>query len=615
MKHTNGLGEYWWDKSVGEDSVHQHITSAVKWLDDNQAYRTAAIQDAVSLYNNRDTMGLSGSDYARAASSAGDLKLNLVKSVVDTLVAHISTNKTRPMFLTSRGKNDVQERAKKLNRFAAGQLYQTRFYSKIGPRVFRDACLFGKGLSHFYAKDANVAAERVFPGDILIDDIEARDAEPRQMFRHREVAREILIARYPKAEKAILDGELIRNRHSSRTSKLSDPISVVEAWHLPSKPGAKDGRHTLTTSAGALFDERYERNAFPFAWMDWTDPLLGWWPTGLVHELDGLQVEINYILQKVQKLMTLATSQVWVQKGSKVNTGRMSNQDWGVNEYEGTAPLFMAVQAVSPEYFSHLDRLWSRGFEIAGISQLAAQAKKPGGIDSAVALREFKDSQTQRFLDVEQAYEKLHLDAVEQMIHVAKEIDETEEGGYQILAKGSRDAEIIRWEDVDLDRDSYVLQAYPTNMLPSTPAGKIQTAKEFGDAFPEIKPHLLSLFDFPDLDAAVSTVNSAVEFVEMLLSEMLDHGRYHPPEPMLLSRPDFMSTIVVRMSQRYLRAKIDGVPEDRLQLVLNWLEQAQAAMQQAAPPPAAPPPAPMGDPSMGVPPMGPPLPGAVPTAA
>ncbi len=610
------LHDYWWDKTVGQDKVHQHITSAVKWLDDNQSYRTLAIQDAVSLYNNRDTMGLSGADYARASSSAGDLKLNLVKSVVDTLVAHISTNKTRPMFLTSKGKHDVQERAKKLNRFAAGQLYQTRFYSKVGPRVFRDACLTGKGIAHFYAKDANVAAERVFPGDILIDDIEARDADPRQMFRHREVAREVLIARYPDAEKAILDGQLVRNRHSARSSQLSDPISVVEAWHLPSKPGAKDGRHVLATSAGALFDAKWERDAFPFAWMDWTDPLLGWWPTGLVHELDGLQVEINYILQKVQRLMTLATSQVWVHKGSKVNTGRMSNEDFGVNEYEGVAPTFMAVQAVSPEYFSHLDRLWNRGFEIAGISQLAAQAKKPGGIDSAVALREFKDSQTQRFLDVEQAYEKLHLDAVEQMIYVAKEIDESEEGGYQILAKGTRDAERIKWSDVELERDSYVLQAYPTNMLPAMPAAKVQTAKEFGETFPEMKPHLLSLFEFPDIEGAVGTVNAAAEYVEMIISEMLDHGRYHPPEPLLVSRPDFQSMAVVRMSQRYLRAKLDGVPEERLQLVLDWLEQSQAIAQPPAPPaPPAPPGPPGAAPGPGpmIPP--PPMPGPVPTAA
>lgn len=581
MRKMNGLHEYWWDGSVGSDRVGQLVSDTVKYLDDNQRYRRDAILDAMRLYGNADIAGLSGFEYARSRSG-GDLKLNLVRSVIDTLCAHIATNKTRPMFLTSKGDYEQQTRAKRLNRFASGALYETEFYSRIAPRVFRDAALFGKGFAKWYAGPSGVKAERVFPGEIIVDDVEARDGCPRMLIQHKEVAREVLVAKFPERERDILNSRLVRERSNDSRSHLADPTSIMEAWHLPSGPEAGDGRRVLCLSEGdALDDVEWDGARFPFSGLDWVDPLLGWWPVSLVAELEGLQVEINYILQKIQRLMTLATSQVWMQKGSGINSSKLSNDDWAVNEYEGAPPIFMTVSSVSPEYFSHLDRLWNRGFEIAGISQLAAQAKKPGGLNSGTALREYKDAQSQRFLDLEQAYEKFHLDSVRQAIEVAKQIDEDSDDGYSVLAKGSRDVERIKWSEVELDDDSYVLQAYPANLLPTMPAARIELAGELAAQFPEIKPYLLSLFEFPDVEAAVSLANADIEYIDMLIEAMVERGEYYPPEPQAN-----LALSIQRMTQRYLRGRIEGAPEDRLALLLDYMAQAQAMLNPPTPPAA-----------------------------
>jgi hypothetical protein len=576
--------DYWWSKSVGSDKVHALVCDAVKWLDDHQRYRRDTILDAVRLYGNYDALGLSSAEYARSRSR-GELRLNLIRSVVDTLSAHIGTNKTRPMFLTTKGDYGAQTRAKRLNQFSAGQLHCTGFYRKIGPQVFRDACLFGKGFAKVYRSldGKSVTAERVFPDEILNDDIESKNGDPRQLFQHKEVAREVLCDKYPEHEKLIMGSRLVRRGAGDYHSDLSDPVSVVEAWHLPSSKEATDGRHVITLSEGVLEDGEWTRQSYPFATMDWAPPLIGWMPTALIQELEGIQIEINYLLEKIQELMTLATSQVWVQKGSGVNTSRINNGPFSINEYEGQIPQFMTVQAVSGEYFTHLDRLWQRGFEVAGVSSMSAQSAKPPGLNSAVAQREYKDTQTQRFLALEQAYEDFYLEAAERMIDVAKEIDEAGDGGYEILAKGTRNAEPIKWSDVNLDRDKYIIQAYPTSLLPTTPAAKIETAGELGQQFPELRPYLLSLLDLPDIDAAVSRATAQHQYTERLLERMLENGEYEPPEPLLAP---FVKDITVVMIQRYLQAKIDGVPEDRLQLILDWIAQAQD--QQVAAPAAQP---------------------------
>lgn len=570
MKH-----KYWWQKDVDSTRVTSYVVDAVRWLDDNQGYQQEKILDAMRMYGNCDATGYHGDDYARVSSS-GDLKWNLIRSVVDTANALLSTNKTKPMFLTTEGDYLAQEKAKKANKFGSGVLYQSGFYSDIGPMVLKDAALFGRGFAKAFERDGKVCFERIFPGEIIVDNLEARNNEPRQLFQHKEVAREILLERFPEHEAKIEKAGLLRGRSSSRRpNSVCDVVSIIEAWHLPSSKNAADGRNIVCLSDGpALVDKPWTRMSFPFATMSWTKPLLGFWPASLIDQLEGVQIEINYLLQKIQRLMTLATTQLWVHEGSQINTGRITNDDLAINEYTSVPPTVLNMQSASPEYFQHLDRLWQRGFELAGISEMAAQSKKPGGLDSGKAIREHKDTQTQRFMDIEQAYEQLHLDAVKQGIYVAKEMYKRD-GEFSVLARGSRSTETVKWSEVDLEEDAYVLQAYPTNMLPATPAAKIETAGEFADRFPEMRPYLLGLFDFPDVKSAVSLVNADSEYVDLLIHQMIHKGDYHPPDPM-----SNLQLAVTKMTQHYVRGKVDGVPEDRLQLLQDYVTTATAMMQQ-----------------------------------
>jgi hypothetical protein len=49
---------------------------------------------------------------------------------------------------------------------------------------------------------------------------------------------------------------------------------------------------------------------------------------------------------------------------------------------------FTLRQAMHPEVYNHLDRLYQRAYEISGISELSATGKKPAGLESGAALQD-----------------------------------------------------------------------------------------------------------------------------------------------------------------------------------------------------------------------------------
>ena len=304
--------------------------------------------------------------------------------------------------------------------------------------------------------------------------------------------------------------------------------------------------------------------------------------------------------------MHLATPKVFIETGSKISKAHINNEVWGVIEYTGTKPDFHVPRTTTGEVFSHLDRLFGRAYEVAGISEMAAQAKKPAGLDSGVAIREFSDIQSERFMLVAQAYENLFLTAARQMIDIARDIEE-QGNTYEVISHGDKYIERIKWKDIDLEEDQYVMQIYPTSLLSSTPAAKLQTIQEMAQTGLLNPTEARALLDYPDLEAVNQLATAFIDDVDLLIEEMIEKGRYHPPET--FSNLEFA---IQRVQSAYLRAKIDKVPEERLELLRRYMDDAirviqtqqmaQQAQQQAMAPEGAPAPA-GGAPAPGAPPM------------
>lgn len=574
----------WWDEE-DKEIVHEGIFSAVEAIDNKQDHRRVANLHYLRLYSNRLASGLTGDDYA--LEDEGDrIKLNVIKSVVDAATAQIATNRPRPQYITTGGNRNQINRAKLLNKFVSGQFHACEVY-RTALRVFMDSCIFGTGFMHVFEGPRGIKCERVFPDEILVDDTEAKDCRPRTLYRHMELPRSVAIELWPKKRAEIENAKLIRTDTAPRMSQ-SDRISIVEAWRLPDGPDCA-GRHVIACSGATLSDEPWERESFPFAVFRWCQAPLGFWGIGLAEELQSLQIEINYICQKIQNLFNMLTIQFWAKKGDGI--GQMDNEDFGVRTYKSVPPT--AISPTIPgELFMHLDRLYDKAFQISGVSQLHAQSEKPSGINSGEALRTYNDITSRRFMHVGQEWERFHLDVAELMLGVARDIEDRDDAeALEVLAQGDGEVELLKFSDVKIDENQYVTRVFPTSLLPDTPQGKLQTITELAQTSPEIGQHVIGLLTgIPDLEHVVSRINAPYELIDHILERIVDHGEFHPPLPYMdLNLARQQATLCLQKAHK------DNVEEERLELLRRFIDQCddlEAMAQPPAPPPGAMPPEP-----------------------
>src|SRR6185369_1592666 len=577
------LNTYWWEEKT--EAINKTVFGIVRYLDQNQAHRQQANLRNMRLYGNLNVLGMTANTYshANAVWNAFDrISLNIIQSCIDTVANRISKNKPKPTFLTFGGDYSLKKKAKLLDKYVQGQFYAMDIYNK-GQKAFKAAEIFGTGAVKIYRDGNRICAENIFIDELQIDDSEAIYGEPRSIYQKKYIAREVLARMFPKFESQInaapkADSENQTNRN------LSNHVLVVEAWHLPSGKDAGDGKHVISIETATLVDEEYKKDYFPFAFLKWNTLPLGFFGQGLSEQLTGLQIEINKILRTIQlSFHLLGSPAVLIGSESKIVSAHLNNEIGRIIKFSGMPPTIWKDNPVANQLIEHLDRLYNRAFEIAGVSQLSAQSKKPSGLDSGRALREFNDIESERFMLVGQMYECFYLDIAKQIIELSKEIYEDDKD-LSVMVKGKKFIEKIKWSEVDLEDDEYQMQVFPTSSLSQTPAGRLQDVQELIQAGFIDKAYALKLLDYPDLESFMSLANAAIEDIEETIEAMIDSGKYRGPEPF----QDLVNGIKI-MQSAYLKYKTEKVDQDRLELLIRWMSEADATLKSTLPPPAAPP--------------------------
>ncbi len=174
----------------------------------------------------------------------------------------------------------------------------------------------------------------------------------------------------------------------------------------------------------------------------------------------------------------LSVPMVFLQAGSKVAPSHIRNQPGTIIHYNGQPPTVYTPQAVHPEVFNHLDRLYQRAYEISGISELSATGKKPAGLESGAALRIYHDIETERFILIGRRYESAFMSAAEHYFDLAEDIVEGQGFVPSVQTTYRREMTKVDFEKIRMARDEFILEPYPVSILPSLPAGKLQTIQE-----------------------------------------------------------------------------------------------------------------------------------------
>jgi len=571
------LNSRWWVSE--KDQLPSNVLAVIKAIEENQTTVRIMNIKYARLYSNIELMGFLTGGTVRSNTDSfinNKVTYNVIKSAIDTAKSKIAKNKPKVQFLTEDGDYALKTKAENLTKYVEGVFYDTDIYSHA-QTIFTHACVFGTGCMKVFKEDNQIKIEPVFIEEIKIDDMEGAYGKPRQMHQVKHISRDVLLANYPEHVDAILAASGTEIKRSG-AAYVADMLRVVESWHLRSNSDAEDGRHSITIEGAVLFDEVYEKDYFPFIFMRWSERLAGFFGQGLAEELIGIQIEINKLLKNIQKAQhLLAVPRIAVDQATKVSSSTLSNEIGAIFKYAGSPPSFFTPTAMNPEVYNHLKWLIQSAYEVSGISQLSATSRKPAGLDAAVALREFQDIETERFMTTAQTYEKMFMDMAEMVIDMSRDMY-SENPKLEAKVQTSKFIKTIKWKDVNLEDDQFVMKMFPVSLLPSTPAGKLQKTQELLQAGFISKDQAVSLLDFPDLDSVQSLETASLKLTEKQLYLITNEGKYTSPEPQ-----QNLQLCASLAHQTFLKEKLNSLPEDRLELLLRYIDDTERLIAQATP--------------------------------
>ena len=499
------------------------------------------------------------------------------------MASKVAKDQPKVTFVTT-GADDyfLKLRAENLTKYMTGLFKQSELYDNA-ELVFRDACVVGTGFVHIKEVDGELKTEWCAADEIRVDELDGMKQKPRSLHRVTLVPRDRLMLEYPEHEDKILSA-VSALQGKIAVQSTTEMVRVIESWHLPGNKKSKDGVHCITIENCTLFYEEYNKDYFPVVAFRWYNRPLGYFGRSITEEIMTIQVEINKILRTIQQCQELAAVPIiFVPNEAEIAEDvLLSNAIARMVPYSGgQPPTWFPGVSCPPEVYSHLNSLIQWAFQIVGLSQTSASGMKPAGVDSAVAIREVADIETGRFAMVAKRWEDFFVQCAEVMADMSKDLY-SKNPDMSVPVSSQKIIKEIKWKDVDLKNKPFDIQSFPTSQLPDTPAGRIQTITEYIQNQWISKERGMELLNLdPDLEQEVNIQTSSLRLTEKWLSEMVEEGVYHKPEPLMNLQ------LAQQLAQGiYTMLVHDGCPEDRLQLVRQFIMECVDMLNP--PPPALP---------------------------
>lgn len=573
----------WW---APPDQVEPHtiVEKLLDILKNQQSRRCDEFEYYAKQYAGPQVAGLSALRAGAVTSEpwrANGLSFNVIASVCNTVQAKIAKNRPLPRFITNGGDWSQQRKAKMLSKFVEGEFDRTGVW-ETDPLVVLHACVFGEGVVKVFHDGEELHIEHEFPWRVFVDEQEAQYGmrHVRSCYQRKPYDRLVLAEMFPEHREFIL--EQAHNTSSDEDWGLgldvaADQIVVTECWHRRSGKKAKDGKHVIVIAGKTLKVEPYNYDYFPFVWLRRNNAIVGVHSPGFAESLTGIQKEINFVARRIQEAHYRMGGAHWaVENNSKVRAESLNNGLATIVRFSGTPPVPNHVPPFHPATYEYLQGLIPKAYEMTGVSQLSANAKKPAGLDSGVALKEYNDTESEGFAVFAREFETYHVTLAKILVDLLRELLAINPD-YAVNIKTRRGKrKNLKFADVALEPDAFVVECLPTSMLGHTIAGRLDKIQALisGGLITDPK-EARRLLAFPDLEASNELANSSHELVEEMLDLMLDDGLYQTPEPYM----DLVDALYTAQ-QTYLQARADQAPEEVLGLVRDFMEMTQVLLSE-----------------------------------
>lgn len=565
--------DLWWKAPSGE--AHKSTIEVVRKIEAQQSDVFDRLFKLEVLYDpNTPDADSSGENLAHVTENA-------IAANVDTIAAQIATVQLRPRFLTDGGDWQQQRTAKHLEWYMEEQVKTFGVLARCR-EAFKEAAKKGNGLVKVGVRFGAPYVEHVFVENVIVDQQETRDGRrPRHLHQYETVDADELAALHPEAAEQIdhARGQRRNRRTTTRQGSLqTNDVEVLHSWRLPvgvrGKDGYQAGRYVKAIDGCDLADDEYHDPWFPFAIFIWQTRAKSWYGISGAERIAGIQRALNKRNWQIERVLDQNANLTTYVRPADANLTVKTSRAGNIGVIKGDWPVTPNPPLVSAEtYQSRLD-LRAAAQQEFGQTQMATHGAKPAGLDSAVALREFKDQSSSRYATQEQDYEILVRDVVMLLVAVCKRLGDSAPVYQRRSRFGTRK---FRWKDVDLRDAAVQVEMAPT--LNRLPAGRAQSVAEFAQAGIISSDAAVRLSGFPDVERETSLHTSALEDVEACL-DMIADGERIMPEPI-----QDLSMIEWRGVREYLQWRHDGAPEEILEALRTFISQAVYMKKMASPTP------------------------------
>lgn len=522
----------WWQEKKWE--AHQEVFKRHQFLaEQNREMRL----DNLLYLNIAANWNVDGSGYGygplewRMTNNGRKIRRNICQAGLDTAASLIAANRTIPSYSTN-GTFTQARRAMHKARCVHAQMWQLKVFD-FGIDAFYDGGSCGSGITHLYRDPRTNRPSkpvRVKPNSLFTDAAEGRD--PRTVDWVHFVARSLLRGTYKSSrfdidEAAGPDGNDYED-FFIRQDNRADLVKVVESWHLPSYPGADDGRHVIAISNCTLVDEPWTRERFPFAFYHYAKRRAGFFGQGLVERMLPAQIRLCELQRTVDKSQDLTSLAVWlVEENSGVDDEDLTNAEGGIVRYQRNAPQLVAWEGTPQDLKAEIKEIVADAFEQEGLSPgMVGGELVQKGLSSARAIRAGDDVSSRRQVIPTRWLEEYYLQFAQLIEDVnddcaAVDPNYTVNGYYR--AGRQQFSTTKRWKDLQFSEDEKpTLTVMSMSAMPTTPQGRMAAVEEYIAGGFMSKPMAISLMEFPDIEAWQTLETADLDLVEYQIDRVLD---------------------------------------------------------------------------------------------
>ena len=489
-----------------------------------------------SLENIKNPMVLgyiNGLEQGEEEDTTPNPQLNIIASCIDTLHAKIAESKVRPFFTTINGTFKDIQTVKQTQHFF-DIMFDEQGVNKTVSDAFRDACIFDTGV--IYIDEETATVRRALPFQVYVSPSEANYKNITKCYYEQKdfpitCLPEKVLAKFKNKNLDFVDFGI-----------YYDTFNKTKAY---------------TANGSFVLSEEWDKQAIPFIFLHYKNPILGNVSISVVDMLINIQQEINILMAKIKDASQINPANTFfVPDGSSIKAQQLNNRVGNVITYKpqasGGVPVITSTPAfIDGQYMTLLDSLIQKAYDIVGVSQLSATSRKPTGLNSGIAIATAEDIEADRFETQLNQVIRAYVDIAKTCIKIFDKDSE--------VLPSSKYRCSIKWSDVLREADNMNIQFSGADNLSKDPSTKLQQLQQLATAGVIPAARISQLMQIPDLEMGYSLANNAIEAVMEVIKNCVENDDFDIPAyvPFELLKEEIINTLLSLTSANKEKNKED----------------------------------------------------------